>query len=167
MNYLLTLNDRAEEIHRWAINEGFWKADDPLPYKFALAHTEVSEATTEYRKENAQGVAEECIDGVMRLLDICEFVCEQIDTSPEQIWRNKMAEIQERHQADSDRSREYRAFRYRVGFKRKRNSGKWLAWVTVQAANQRHAIVLAESAMRDRGFRKPWVVASCRKLGLW
>lgn len=55
--------------------------------------------------------------------------------------------------------------RYKVGFKRRPKSKVWLGNIEVRASNNRHAVVLAEHKLYDKGIRKPWVVIYTKQLG--
>lgn len=78
----------AREIHENAVKHGFWENDD-LEQKFALIHDEWSEALEADRNGEPlaeidehgkpRGVLVELIDGVIRIIDLCEAVGSNIE----------------------------------------------------------------------------------------
>lgn len=76
----MTLNAWAEEIHRNAVENGWWDEERTFGEIVALCHSELSEALEEYRdgkpmtyfKEGEpEGIAVEMIDCIIRILDWC------------------------------------------------------------------------------------------------
>lgn len=75
----MTINEWAEEIHRNAIEHGWWEGNRSFAEIVALCHSELSEALEECRagKDNLyyshdgkpEGMAIEMIDCIIRILD--------------------------------------------------------------------------------------------------
>ena len=62
----------AMDIHKNAVNHGWWETDRPVPETLCLIHSEVSEALEAYRKGDKENFAEELADIAIRLLDAAE-----------------------------------------------------------------------------------------------
>lgn len=69
-----TLLEWQKELHRVAVNHGWWEGERPVPELLCLIHSEVSEALEEYRKRRSvtAAFAEELADIFIRLADMCE-----------------------------------------------------------------------------------------------
>lgn len=74
-----TVNEIASEIHRNAVEHGWWDEERSLPEIIALCHSELSEALEADRNDEPllhivdgkpEGVAVEMIDCVIRLFDV-------------------------------------------------------------------------------------------------
>ena len=83
-----TFNERAKEIHKNAVEHGWW--DDPRSFAevVALCHSELSEALEEDRQANSifylkngkpEGIATEMIDCMIRILDWCAYAGVDVD----------------------------------------------------------------------------------------
>jgi len=75
-----TLNEWTKEIHKNAVDHGWWDEERSFGDIVALCHSELSEALEEYRSKNDQlyfngdkpeGIATEMIDCMIRILDWC------------------------------------------------------------------------------------------------
>lgn len=70
----------ADEIHRNAVNKGFWDADVDVHYilaKLALVHSEVSETLEAIRKnKGSEIILEEMADIIIRVLDLYKGMVE-------------------------------------------------------------------------------------------
>jgi NTP pyrophosphatase (non-canonical NTP hydrolase) len=64
-----------EEIHRLAVEKGWWDSPRPLPELLCLLHSEISEALEAYRNNIPEGesgcLSEELADLVIRIWDMC------------------------------------------------------------------------------------------------
>ena len=73
------MNPTQEEIHKNAVDHLFWQHPINIPEKLCLIHSEVSEAMEAYRNryvgEGYDGVAEELADIVIRVFDLAEHLC--------------------------------------------------------------------------------------------
>ena len=75
----LSLNEWTLEVHRNAIEHGWWDEERTLPELLCLIHSEISEALEEYRAHKLphyeidgkpEGIAVELVDAVIRIMDI-------------------------------------------------------------------------------------------------
>jgi len=64
-----------EEVHRYAVDKGWWENERPVPELLCLLHSEVSEALEAYRNNIMSGepgcLEEELADLVIRIWDMC------------------------------------------------------------------------------------------------
>ena len=64
------------EVHKYAIEKGWWEKDRPIPELLCLLHSEVSEALEAYRNNIQEGekgcLSEELADLVIRVWDMAE-----------------------------------------------------------------------------------------------
>ena len=91
------LNKLANEIHKNAVEHGWWEEERELPEVLCLCHSELSEALEEYRDGNdlvwtasngkPEGVAVEMVDCVIRVFDYLAHKGVDIDG----VMRLKMA----------------------------------------------------------------------------
>lgn len=65
----MCINDIAEDIHKNAVEHGWWEKDRPIPETLMLITTEVAEAMEAYRNDDYENFAEELADIVIRVLD--------------------------------------------------------------------------------------------------
>ena len=68
-NMKKTIQDWQREIHKNAVNHGWWEEVRPVPEILCLIHSEVSEALEAYRKRDKENFKEELADIVIRVLD--------------------------------------------------------------------------------------------------
>lgn len=90
-----TLNKLAEEIHKTAIEHGWWETERELPEILMLCVSELSEALEEYRDgrpnewyvlgesidcpAKPEGIAVEMVDCIIRILDYLSKISVDID----------------------------------------------------------------------------------------
>lgn len=68
-----TLSEWQTEVHRVALDHGWWENERPIPEMLCLIHSELSEALEEYRKDRkiSYEFIEELADVFIRLVDMC------------------------------------------------------------------------------------------------
>lgn len=69
----MTINEFAAEVHKNAVEHGWWEGERTFPEIVALIHSEVSEALEEYRDGKPEGIAAELADVIIRVLDYCAY----------------------------------------------------------------------------------------------
>lgn len=83
----LRLADYQREVHRTAVEHGWWDVERPVLEAIALIHAELSEAVEDYRKLDGsltkvyrndsgkiEGFGVELADAIIRILDLCEHL---------------------------------------------------------------------------------------------
>lgn len=68
----LAINEYAKHISQWRESKGFVTSWENMPMKLLLVHSEISEATEDYRHDNRAHFAEEIADCFIRLMDITD-----------------------------------------------------------------------------------------------
>ena len=91
----MNIKEMSEEVHRNAVDHGWWEGVRPIPELLCLVHSEVSEALEAYRKGDTKNFAEELADIVIRVMDMAQGF--DIDLEREIIRKHEI-----------NKSREYR-----------------------------------------------------------
>lgn len=68
----MDFNELAINIHKNAVDHGWWETERPVPELLCLVHSEISEALEAYRFHDSENFAEELADAVIRLMDMAE-----------------------------------------------------------------------------------------------
>ena len=68
----MDISEWQKELHRVAVEKGWWDQPRPVPELLCLLHSEVSEALEEYRNGNKHLFAEELADVAIRLFEMAE-----------------------------------------------------------------------------------------------
>jgi len=71
----MTIKEWQEEIHKYAIDKGWWNEPRPIPELLCLMHSEISESLEAYRAgfpDTWDNFKEELADLVIRVMDTCE-----------------------------------------------------------------------------------------------
>ena len=89
----MTINEFAAEVHKNAVDHGWWEGERTFPEIVALIHSEVSEALEEYRNgreateiyygDNGkpEGIPIELADVIIRIFDFCGYAGIDIDAA--------------------------------------------------------------------------------------
>ena len=79
------LKELQKEVHRTAMDHGFWTNSCNIGEKIALIHSEISETLEAYRQSQPlSSVAEELADTVIRILDLAEYLGMDIQSAIEE-----------------------------------------------------------------------------------
>lgn len=66
----MRIADAMYEVHKCAVEHGWWQDQRYLPELLCLVHSEVSECLEAYRQNNKAGIEEELADIIIRVFDI-------------------------------------------------------------------------------------------------
>lgn len=68
----MDIKELQKDIHKNAVDHGWWTTIRPIPETLCLIHSEVSEALEAFRNNDPENFAEELADVAIRLLDAAE-----------------------------------------------------------------------------------------------
>lgn len=83
----VSISSIAKEIHKNAIDHGWWDIDRNIPELLCLIHSEVSEALEAHRLDDDMNFEDELADIVIRVFDLA--VANEIDIEQAIIRKNK------------------------------------------------------------------------------
>jgi NTP pyrophosphatase (non-canonical NTP hydrolase) len=67
-----------KEIHKLAVEKGWYDLERPVPELLCLIHSEISEALEAYRNHTPEGekgcISEELADAIIRIFDMAEYL---------------------------------------------------------------------------------------------
>ena len=87
----MEISEMQKEVHRTAVDHGWWEDTSPIPEQLCLIHSEVSEALEAYRVNDDAHMAEELADVVIRVMDLCEAY--GIDLGEEILLKNEINKL--------------------------------------------------------------------------